>query len=69
MSKSPTPRSSVRKLLASFERLSNFDIRSIPKKPPAPSLTRRRSRQAPAAPAVRREAEEDWGAGLLPYAK
>jgi hypothetical protein len=32
----PSPRA-VRKLLASF------DIRSIPKKPPAPSLTRRRT--------------------------
>jgi len=46
MSKPPTLRSPVRKLLASFERLSNFDIRDIPKKPPAPSLTRRRSWQA-----------------------
>jgi hypothetical protein len=46
MSKPPTPRSSVRKLLASFERLSNFDICEIPKKPPAPSLNRRRSWQA-----------------------
>jgi hypothetical protein len=34
----PSPRRSVRKL-------ASFDIRLIPKKPPAPSLTRRRSPQ------------------------